>query len=87
MNSNPIFQPVYPNIKVNKTIVRMSIQVIELVLFERLSMSVLFFDSNDKLIDAKQMILDKTNGYDEWSNDDKFVVEWVKKELSLGIYS
>jgi hypothetical protein len=65
----------------------MSIEPIELKLFESLSMSVLFFDENDKLIDAKKMVLDQTNGYNEWGNDDKFIITWIKQQLSIGLYT
>ena len=84
---NQISQPVYPNISIQKKIVRMTIEPIELRLFESLSMSVLFFDSDDKMVDAKKMVLDQTNGYSEWGSDDKFIITWIKQQLSIGLYT
>jgi hypothetical protein len=84
---NQISQPVYPNISIQKKIVRMTIEPIELRLFESLSMSVLFFDMDDKLVDAKKMVLDQTNGYSEWGSDDKFIITWIKQQLSIGLYT
>lgn len=79
--------PVYPNITKTTKIVKMQIEVMEIKLFEYITLQVVFFTEEGNPIDVKIMKIDKTNGYNDWGNDDNFILEWVKKELAIGKYS
>jgi hypothetical protein len=78
---------IYPNIKKTVNLVKMKIEVIEMTLFESVVLSVLFYDENDMPIESRVFKMDKSNGYNEWNNDDAYVVEWIKKQLKIGIYA
>lgn len=73
---------VYPNITVSKTIVKAKILIIEMKLFESVRFMVQLLDENDTIVDNRVLLMDKSNGYDEWLNDDTYVLNWVKKQLS-----
>ena len=85
MNSQEI--NVYPNIKRTVNIVKMNIRVMDMVLFESVTMCVTFINEENIPIENKVLVLNKSNGYDEWMNDDGYVVEWVKKQLQIGLYT
>jgi len=85
MNSQEI--NVYPNIKRTVNIVKMNIRVMDMVLFESVTMCVTFINEENIPIENKVLVLNKSNGYDEWLNDDNYVVEWVKKQLQIGVYA
>jgi hypothetical protein len=71
-----------PHITVCKTIVKAQIQVLDMKLFESIRVMVRLLDENDQVVDCRILLLDKSNGYDEWLNDDTYVLNWVKKQLS-----
>lgn len=73
---------VYPNIKVSKTIVKAQIQIIDIKLFENVRLMVRLLDENDIAVENRILTMDKSNGYDEWKNDDNFVLKWVKEQLN-----
>ena len=73
---------VYPNIKVSKTIVKAQIQIIDIKLFENVRIMVRLLDENDIAVDSRILTMDKSNGYDNWQNDDNYVLKWVKEQLS-----
>ena len=72
---------VYPNIKVSKTIVKAQIQIIDIKLFENVRIMVRLLDENDIAVDSRILTMDKSNGYDNWQNDDNYVLKWVKEQL------
>jgi hypothetical protein len=78
---------VYPNFKKITNIVKLQIQVMDIVLFESVTLRVTFFSEDDVPVENKVMKMDKTNGYDDWKNDDSYVAEWVKQQLKIGIYA
>lgn len=73
---------VYPNITVTRKIVRAVLRVMEYIPFTKATIYVVLFDENDKVIDNRNYILDTTNGFNEWSSDDKYLVNWVKQKLT-----
>lgn len=77
---------IYPNITKTIKIVKMQISVMDMELFKSVSLRVVMFDENDIAVDVKVMTLDQSNGYNQWNNDDNFVIEWVKKQLAIGKY-
>ena len=73
---------VYPNINVISKIVRAEVHIIQLILFKSVNLAVVLFDENNKAIKSQNLLLDETNGYDLWTND-KWLIEWVKTQLSM----
>lgn len=73
---------VYPNITITKKVVKGILRVTEYVPFIKANISVMLFDENDKIIDNRFFVIDTTNGFNEWSNDDKYLVNWVKNKLT-----
>lgn len=78
---------VYPNLKKVINIVKLQIRVMDMVLFESITLIVTFFSEDNVPLETKIMKMDKTNGYDDWKNDDNYVTEWVKQQLKIGIYA
>jgi hypothetical protein len=73
---------VYPNIKVQKTICKAQIKILEIKLFEQITVMVRLVDENGIIVESRILIMDKTNGYDQWSNDDNYVLKWVSNQLN-----
>ena len=77
---------VYPNIKRTISIVKLTVNVIEIKLFEYIRVVVLFMGENDKPIDSQIMTIEGDD-YKAWGNDDTYIYEWVKKQFALGKYA
>ena len=73
---------VFPNINITKKIVKAILRVTEYVPFIKASITVMLFDEYDKIIDTRLYVIDTTNGFNEWTNDDKYLVNWVKTKLA-----
>ena len=78
---NPVEFNVYPNIKKSITLVKAEIKILQMTLFESVSVMVYLKDENGSVVDTKYLIIDKTNGYNEWTNDDKTLINIIKKLL------
>ena len=79
--------PVYPNIKKIVNISSMRIDVMDMTLFESVTLRVSFFSDENILADVKVFVMDKSNGYELWSNDDRYIVTWVQQQLQIGKYA
>jgi hypothetical protein len=77
---------IYPNIKKIVNISSMKIEIMDMTLFQSVTLRVIFFSDENIPVDVKVFVLDQSNGYSEWA-DDKFIVTWVKKQLQIGIYA
>jgi len=73
---------VYPNIKVQKTICKALIKIMEIELFEGITIMVRLVDENGIIVESRILRMDKSNGYDQWANDDSYVLNWVKNQLN-----
>jgi hypothetical protein len=73
---------VYPNIKVYKTICKALIKILEIKLFEQITVMVRLLDENGIIVESRVLTMDKTNGYDQWANDDNYVLKWVSNQLN-----
>jgi hypothetical protein len=73
---------VYPNIKIYKTICKAQIKIIEIKLFQSITIMVRLLDENNVIVESRILVMDKTNGYTNWSTDDQYVLKWVKEQLS-----
>jgi hypothetical protein len=38
-------------------------------------------DENGSVMDTRGILIDKTNGYNEWTNDDKTLIDIIKSNL------
>ena len=76
---DPIEFNIYPNMKKSITLVKAEIKILELKLFESVKVMVYFKDQNGSVMDTKGFLIDKTNGYDSWTNDDKTLIDIIKK--------
>ena len=73
---------VFPNISITKKVVKAILRITEYVPFIKANILVMLFDECDKLIDNRFYVIDATNGFLEWSNDDTFLIKWVKNKLA-----
>ena len=73
---------VYPNLKKTVTICKADIIVIEMKLFEFIKLSIIMYDSEFNIVDTRLLVLDKSNGYEQWGFSDDFIVSWVKSQIS-----
>lgn len=76
---NQIEFNVYPNLKKSITLVKAEVRIIELKLFESVTVMVYLKDENGSVMDTRHFLIDKTNGYDNWTNDDKTLIDIIKK--------
>jgi len=76
---NPLEFNVYPNMKKSITLVKAEIKILQMTLFESVSVMVYLKDENGSVVDTRYLIIDKTNGYNEWTNDDKTLINIIKK--------
>lgn len=72
---------IYPPIKKSISMNQITVRVFELKLFEYVKICVVLYDYNGNAVDNRVYTIDTTNGYNDWNNDDKFIIEWVKKQL------
>lgn len=70
----------YPPIKVEQKINQFKVEVSQLVLFESVSLNVLLFDQDNNFVCVKMVRLEGED-YKAWSNDDQFIIQYVKKVL------
>jgi hypothetical protein len=80
MQSKQCFN-VYPNITIIKKIVKASYIVEEYLPFKQATLKVIFFDDSDNIIETKRFIIDETNGFNEWAEDDKYLSQFIKKQI------
>jgi hypothetical protein len=81
---NPILNPnpIYPNIKIpSKTAVAFTYTIDKLVLFESLRIFVCLHDDRGFTVDTRVLTMDGQD-YLDWSNDDTYVLKWIKKKLT-----
>ena len=72
---------IYPNLTITKKIVRAEVSIVEIKLFESARIAVMLYDEENKVQSVKQLILNKENGYDNWTTD-KWLLDWVKAKIN-----
>jgi hypothetical protein len=70
---------IYPNLKKTITLVKAEIKILELKLFESVRVMVYLKDEQGSVIDTRGFLIDKSNGYDQWTQDDKTLIDIIKK--------
>lgn len=78
---------IYPNIKKTQTIVKARYDIIDMTLFKSATIRVILFDIDDRQVDIQIFTLDQTNGYSDWAADDTFIIQWLQKQLGVGIFA
>lgn len=79
---NTIEFNVYPTIKHTTIICKAKVEVQSYVLFKSATLCVSLFDSTDNVISVRLFTMDG-DAFASWSNDDSYVISWVKKQLML----
>lgn len=74
---NVFYPPILKQTKVNQ----FKVEVSQLILFESVSLNVLLFDQDNNFVCVKMVRLEGED-YKAWSNDDQFIVQYVKKILT-----
>lgn len=74
---NVFYPPILKQTKVNQ----FKVEVSQLVLFESVSLNVLLFDQDGNFVCVKMVRLEGED-YKAWSDDDQFIVQYVKKILT-----
>jgi len=71
----------YPNLKMpQKVAIGFDYRIDKLVLFESLRIFVSLQNDRGETIDTRVLVMDGDD-YRGWSNDDTYVVSWIKKQL------
>jgi hypothetical protein len=55
---------------------------VDITLFEKANITVIFFTESGGGSQTQYLVMDTSNGYNEWNNDDSFLVEWVKRNIT-----
>ena len=72
----------YPNIKLpQKTVVGFDYRINEIKLFEYLDITVYLLDNRGQIIDNRMLKMEN-EAYKQWSTDDTYVIQWIKKQIS-----
>ena len=72
--------PIEPPIQQSVNIIRFEIKVVELVLYTSVSLQAYLYDENNKIQQVKMYYL-TGDDYNNWSNDDTYIVDYVKNHL------
>jgi|688.fasta_scaffold606456_2 hypothetical protein len=67
---------------ITQTIVRFSLDIIELLLNQSATFRVSLYNANDKVIDTKFVTVEGTD-YSNWGNDDEYIVQFVASQLEF----
>ena len=71
---------IYPPIKREQKINQFKVEVSQLILFTSVSLNVILYDADDKFVCVKMVRLDGDD-YNEWSEDDSYIIKYVRKLL------
>jgi hypothetical protein len=70
----------YPPIKTEQKINQFKVEVSQLLLFQSVSLNVILYDADDKFVCVKSYRLEGDD-YTAWSDDDKYIVDFVREQL------
>ena len=71
----------YPNLKKTITMCKFKYVVYDYKPYEYARITVILLDENNIPVDNKVLELNVTNGFNNWTNDDKFLETWIKQQL------
>jgi hypothetical protein len=79
--SEPKFK-LYPNVKLPQQIVcGFDYRINEIILFQYLDITVYLLDERGQILDNKILKMEGED-YRNWSTDDNYVIQWIKKQIS-----
>jgi hypothetical protein len=74
--------PINYTLTQTSNITSMKIEVTQLILFTSSQFRVTFYDENNNIV--KSQILNMSLGeYQQWCENDEYVVQWVKQQLEI----
>jgi hypothetical protein len=65
-----------------QTIVRFTLDIVELLLNQSATFRVSLYNINDKLVDTKFVTLEGAD-YNNWGNEDEYILQFVANELGF----
>ena len=54
---------------------------VDITLFTKADITVVFSAQDGASNQIQYLVMDQSNGYNEWNNDDTYLVEWVKSHI------
>ena len=85
MNQEEFQEPkfkLYPNIKLPQPIIAgFDYRINEIKLFEYLDLTVNLLDSKGQILDNRIFRMENDD-YKNWSSDDNYVIQWIKKQIT-----
>lgn len=54
---------------------------VDITLFTKADITVMFFSNTGAGMEIQYLVMDQSNGYNEWNNDDTYLVDWVKNNI------
>jgi hypothetical protein len=54
---------------------------IDITLFTKVDIMVMFFTEDGRPNQTQHLVMDSSNGYDEWGSNDSYLVNWVKQNI------
>lgn len=73
----------YPNLKKTITLVKCKYNVFNYIPYTSCQISAQFFTTDDIPFETKIYELNQSNGFNNWSNDDKYLEMWLKDQINL----
>ena len=61
---------------------RFTIDILEMILFTRVTINVVLYDNNDRVVRGRIFTLEGDD-YQKWSNDDQYIVDYVTERLHM----
>ena len=71
----------YPNLKKTITMCKFKYVIYDYNPFKYAKITVILLDENNTPVDTRVFELNLSNGFLNWSNDDKFLETWIKTQL------
>lgn len=54
---------------------------VDITLFTKVDIMVMFFTEDGRPNQTQHLVMDQSNGYNDWNNDDNFLVLWVRSHI------
>jgi hypothetical protein len=54
---------------------------IDITLFTKAEIMVMFYSADGRPNVTQYLVMDQSNGYNEWNSDDNYLIEWVKTHI------
>ena len=84
MNNSETKYTILPITKTTvKTIEKFSITLSNFILYTSVDILVCCYDIDNNFISTTNLTLNASNGYENWLNDDSFLITWVKQQMSF----